>query len=308
LLLNVSSHHQINEGLKLRKRLRQTFQQLNISNGLVGVYNAFDIVGDIAIIRMSEFFENSKIMAQAILNRNKNIKTVLAQTSSVEGKYRLRKLEYVAGVDKTRTIHKESACSFSVDVSKCYFSPRLIYERQRIAKQVKTHETVVNMFAGVGCFSIIIAKNNPSARIFSIDINPEAYNFMKENIYINKVCENVIPLLGDSKRLIPQNLECSADRILMPLPEEALEYIPLAISALKRSEGWIHFQSFEHALKTEDPLEKSRIRLVKKLESLNVNFLINFSRVLRTVGPNWHQVVVDVAVRASDKFNNMSAR
>ncbi len=98
--------------------------------------------------------------------------------------------------------YKEGGCVFAVDVEKCYFSPRLLYERSRIASLVSPGETIVNMFAGVGCFSIIIAKNVGQTKVFSIDINPVAVQYMKENIRINRVFGKVIPLLDDSKEII----------------------------------------------------------------------------------------------------------
>ena len=56
---------------------------------------------------------------------------------------------------------------------------------------------------------------------------------MEENVKINKVSRQVFPLLGDSKEIIQTQLQGVADRVLMPLPEKALEYLPYALSALK---------------------------------------------------------------------------
>jgi tRNA (guanine37-N1)-methyltransferase len=231
------------------------------------------------------------------------VKTVLAQVSPVAGDFRLRRLMRVSGENKTSTIHIESGCLFSVDVEKCYFSPRLCYERSRIARLVKPNETVVNVFAGVGCFSIIIAKHASTAKVFSIDVNPTAIQFMRENIMLNRVYGNVIPLLGDSKVIIQRQLRQAADRVLMPLPDKAFEYLPYALSALKTSGGWMHYYGFEHAARTENPVEKTKLKVPEKLSSLNVAFEFPFSRVVRTVGPNWYQIVLDIIVAGfPDKF------
>jgi tRNA (guanine37-N1)-methyltransferase len=108
----------------------------------------------------------------------------------------------IGGENRMSTVHRESGCVFHVDLDKCYFSPRLGYERAWIASLVKPYETVVNMFAGVGCFSIIIAKRVESTRVFSIDLNPSAVTLMQENIRLNKVYGRVIPLLGGSKIIV----------------------------------------------------------------------------------------------------------
>ncbi len=91
---------------------------------------------------------------------------------------------------------------------------------------------------------------------------------MKENIRINRVFGKVIPLLGDSKEIINANLQGKADRVLMPLPEKALEYLPYAIFALKKQGGWIHYYDFQHAIGNEDPIEKTKLKVAEKLDSL----------------------------------------
>ena len=277
----------------MRKNLSCTLSSGDVSK----VYNSYDVIGDIAIIRMlCASVRIAQSVAEAIMGVNKNVKTVLAQESPVAGDFRLRRLTHVAGENKTSTIHKESSCVFSVDVAKCYFSPRLSNERMRIARMVKPSETVVNMFAGVGCFSIIIAKHANPAKVFSIDVNPAAIQFMQENIRLNRVYDKVTPLLGDSKELINSRLQHVADRVLLPLPEKALEYLPYAVSALKASGGWIHYYGFEHAAKTESPAEKAKLKVADTLDTLGVDFDVPFIRVVRSTGPNWFQLVADVHV------------
>ena len=281
----------------MRKRLRQTLSGVLSSEDLSKIYNSFDVVGDIAIIRLPCASPiNAQAAAAAILSSHRNVKTVLLHASPVAGDLRLRRLTHVAGENKTSTVHREFDCLFSVDVAKCYFSPRLAHERMRITRIVEPSETVVNMFAGVGCFSIAIAKHSRAARVFSIDVNPAALQFMQENIRLNRVYDKVIPLLGDSKEIINSRLQRVADRVLMPLPEKALEYLPCAVSALKASGGWIHYYGFEHAAKTESPVEKVKLKVAETLDALGVGFEVPFARIVRSTGPNWYQVVADIHI------------
>jgi len=262
---------------------------------LVHVYNSYDIVGNIAILRLTEISrKRGRIIAEAIMRVHKNVKTVLAQTSSIHGDFRLRKLEYISGENKTATIHKESGCIFFVDVEKCYFSPRLFYERMRIAKRVGNGEVVVNMFAGVGCFSVVVAKHSSAEKVHSIDVNPVAVQCMRENVRLNRVYGKVVPILGDAKEVIEERLRQVADRVLMPLPEKAFEYLPYALLALKKAGGWIYYYDFEHAKKNENPVERAKIKVAEKLENLGVAFEIPFGRVVRTTGPNWYQIALDI--------------
>ncbi|MEM2080678.1 MAG: class I SAM-dependent methyltransferase family protein [Candidatus Bathyarchaeia archaeon] len=281
----------------MRKRLRRTLAEVLPAEEAHKVYNSFDIIGDIAIIKLPvNASEKAQVVAKTIMSIHRNVKTVLLQTGPVAGDFRLRDLKHVAGENKTSTIHREFGGLFAVDVAKAYFSPRLAYERMRIAQLVEPNETVVNMFAGVGCFSIIIAKYSQVSKVFSIDVNAAAFQFMQENIRLNRVYDKVIPLLGDSKEIVTSQLQHTADRVLMPLPEKALDYLPCAVSALKDTGGWIHYYGLEHATKTERPTEKVKFKITEKLEALGVNFEVPFVRVVRSTGPNWFQLAADIHI------------
>lgn len=264
---------------------------------LESVYKSYDIIGDIAIIRLPESSKHlSKIVAEAIMRAHKRVKTVLRQDGPVLGDFRTRKLGWVVGETKTETVHKEHGCLLKVDLEKCYFSPRLSYERNRIAQRVQPGEVVVNMFAGVGSYSIVIARHCETEKIFSIDINPTAVRYMQENIELNKVEDRVIPILGDAKGVIEERLQGVADRILMPLPKRANEYLNYALMALRPTGRWIHYYDFAHAKKPEESIEKVKSKVSKNLEKTGLDFEIAFQRIVREVGPNWFQVVLDLAV------------
>lgn len=261
------------------------------------VFSSYDVVGDIAIIRVPQGLEpESRIIAHAVMQVHSNVRTVLMQTGGVSGGFRVRRLEWVAGEKKTLTTHREFGCFFEVDLAHCYFSPRLSFERKRVASAVQPHEVVVNMFAGVGCFSIVMARYSGVAKVFSIDLNPSAVEFMRKNVRLNRVEGRVFPLYGDSAMLVSERLSHVADRVLMPLPEKAYEYLDYALLALKPAGGWIHYYDFVHAGKGEEPVEKVREKVAAKLNELSANYNVQFGRVVRATGPNWFQVALDISI------------
>jgi tRNA (guanine37-N1)-methyltransferase len=281
----------------LRKGLREKLSQTLQSEDLRKVYDSFDIIGRIAVIKTPcTNTANNERVAKQIMQQHKNIKSVFCQTSPITGDFRVRELRILAGEDRTSTECKESGCVFRVNVEKCYFSPRLSYERSRIAHLVKSGETVVNMFSGVGCFSIIIAKIVPFTKVYSIDVNPAAFEYMSENVRINRVYGSVVPILGDARDIIQSKLQGVADRVLMPLPERAVEYLPAAVSALKQTGGWIHFYDFQHATGSESPTQKTELKVAKNLDGLGVSYKTGGSRIVRSTGPNWYQIVQDIHV------------
>ena len=280
--------------------MRKRLQSRLTSQDAIKIYNSYDVVGDIAIIKVpNDNMENATRAAHAIMGLYpRKVKTVFLQTGAVQGDFRVRALKFLAGENRTVTVHREEGCSFRVDVEKCYISPRLLHEHQRIPRLVALGEVVVNMFAGVGLFSILIAKKAVDATVYSIDINPTAFDYMQENVLLNGVSNRVFPLLGDSKQIIDAQLQGVADRVLMPLPELALEYLPCALKALKPSGGWIHYFDFEHAAKDEEPIEKTCQKVKARLDDLDASYSIGLSRVIRSTGPNWYQTVLDLQIKA----------
>lgn len=283
-----------------RKKQTKTFLEL-LENRLpphllACLPRAIDFIGDIAVIEIPRELETYKPdIGNAILQTYKNVRSVLAKVGPIIGTYRLRKLEVIAGEQKTKTIHKEYGCKYFVDIAKAYFSPRLSYEHHRVSSQVKEGETIIDMFAGVGPFSILIAKTHENVKVYAIDINPDAVAFLKKNIKLNRVEEKVNPILGDAKQVVEQALKGVADRVIMNLPEKAIEFIDAACKALKPEGGIIHFYSF---VKAPNSLENLKANFEKDVEKVGRKVEKTlFSRFVRETAPYETQAVLDVKIR-----------
>lgn len=288
-------------GRKMKKDLKARLAKQLEPWALQLVPKSYEVIGNIVIIRTPEALkEQNSLIAEAIMQIHQQVTTVLRQAGAVSGDFRLRKLEWIAGDHKTETLYKEHACLLKVNLATCYFSPRLSYERMRIAQQIQPQEVIINMFAGVGSFSIIIAKHSQAQKIYSLDLNPTAIDYLRENSILNKVTQQIIPIQGDAKTILKERLQHTADRILMPLPEKAYEYIDYATSALKPAGGWIHYYGFEHAKKGETPTKKHEVKISEKLHRRGVNFTVAFTRIVRRIGPNWFQIVLDIHVRQTE--------
>lgn len=259
------------------------------------VYSAFDQIGDIVIIKIpDELMPKKKLIADAILANVKTAKTVFAQVSPVRGDYRVRDLELIAGENRTITEYKEHACRFKVDVAKTYFSPRLSTERQRIAGMVGDNETIVNMFAGVGTYSVVIAKANKTCKVYSIDSNSAASELDRINAKLNKVQDRVFSICGDAVEVIKDSLAGQADRVLMPLPERAKEFVDSAVLALKEK-GIVHY--FAHIKADGKKASQEMGSKVTHETFAKYDHHVLGVRVVREVGPRMYQIVADVSVR-----------
>jgi len=279
----------------MAKMLKQVLQERLEIVELDKLCSSFDIIGNIAIIKIPETLSSKKkLIADTLIEEIKAIKTVFCQVSGIEGDYRLRKLELLSGENTSITIHKEHGCTFKVDVINAYFSPRLSTERLRISKLIKPNEVIVNMFGGVGTFSIIMSHNNKTSRIYSIDSNPIAHDLCKENIEINKLTRNVFPVLGDAKLEITNKLKGIATRVLMPLPEKAREFVDTAVSSLANNRGIVHY--FAHV-----GADNRKIAIQSGIKDTadsfsRFNHIIRNIRIVREVGPRFYQIVSDVEI------------
>ncbi len=262
------------------------------------LWRRVEFIGDIALIRTPLGMDprDLKPLAEELIRRLPYVKSVWAAIPGVLGEYRLRRHVWLAGEERSETIYREHGCLFRVDINKVYVSPSLNYEHIRVARLVKPGEVVVNMFAGAGLFSIIIAKYSKPRLVYSIDINPHAYNYMVENIELNKVKGVVEPILGDAKRVIEEKLVGVADRVLMPYPELALEYLPYALKALRDTRRWIHIYLHVYTGKNEHWRIKAKSIIEDKLRELGAKYSVENIRKIRNIGPRTHQVVGDVSI------------
>jgi tRNA (guanine37-N1)-methyltransferase len=259
------------------------------------VSKSFDVIGDIAIIELSpqaEPFE--KNVAEALMRVHKNVKTVYSKSGPITDNRRLRPLHHILGARRTETIHKELGCRFKIDISKVFFSPRLSEEHKRVADQVRPGESVVDMFAGVGPFSILIAKRLNDVQIHAIDANPEAAKLIEENARMNKVQDRIKVWSGDVRMVVKSNLSGIATRVIMNHPSQAREFLGPGCEALRHDGGIVNYYTFAEGVDSES---KARRELAAALDNLGwkIEKTIETHKV-RGVAPMKWQIAIDAKV------------
>jgi len=205
---------------------------------------SFDILGSksgsVAVIEIpEELREHERLVAEAVMEVHRNVCSVLGKESGRSGEYRLRELRLILGDPDTEVEHRESGCRFRVDPNKAYFSTRESTERDRIVSMVQPGEEVLVMFSGVAPFPVCIAKKVESVKVTGIEINPDAHRYAQANVKLNKVADRVQLHLGDVRDVCP-TLGRTFDRVLMPLPKGAHEFLDVAVRMVKPG-GVLHF-------------------------------------------------------------------
>ena len=244
---------------KLKDLLRKKLTKKELSL----IPTSFDVIGNILIFSdfPKQLSKKEKIIGNEIFKNYKQIKSVFKKTKKYSGKYRTLKLKLLAGENNKETLYKENNIRLKLNVEKVYFSPRLSSERKRIYKQIKNNEIVLVMFSGSGIYPIVIARNTNAKEIYGIEINPTANKYAIENLKLNKIKKKIKLFLGDVKKVLPK-INKKFDRIIMPLPKGAENFLKLALGKIKKN-GIIHFYCFAEENKYE-PIIKTINKECKK--------------------------------------------
>jgi tRNA (guanine37-N1)-methyltransferase len=278
------------------RNLRDAVRAIVPPNLLSDLPRSLDVVGDIAILEISPRLEPYSLeVGKGILQVNPHVRLVLKKTSDVTGAFRTRGLQVLAGSGGMETIHREFGCDYHLDTSSVYFNPRLAHERLRVAAQAAADDVVVDMFAGVGPYSILIAKLQPHSTVYALDINPSAIKYLKENILANGVADRVVALLGDARVLSRSVLQGTADRVVMNLPSEAEHYLDAACQILKPAKSYIHFYRFAprgvNLDSVKDDFERSVLSQNRKIRTFS------YCDVVREISPRRVQIAIDALVK-----------
>jgi tRNA (guanine37-N1)-methyltransferase len=254
---------------------------------ILGFRPSFEVIGDIAMVEDRD----AKRVAAALMSTSRSIKTVISPVSDVEGEFRTRRFRHVAGEARTVTLHRENGLCYRVDLQGAYFTPRLGTERQRIAGLVRPGEVVLDMFAGVGPFTLLLAKRG--AEVIAIDKNPVAVRYLRENALLNKV-KNVVILEGDAAELVCRYVT-QADHVIMNLPHSASAFLIPAMRAAKQ-QGTVHY----YCIAPEEDLYRDEALINSAADEIGLEVEVLYRNTVRSYAPHRYNVVIDFRVKKPD--------
>ena len=267
-------------------------QKLSKAAGIPAVRlpSSYQIVGHVMLLKLPKIklAAQKQKVAAAILSLLPPVKTV-CEIKEIKGEYRQPSVAILAG-NGTVTTHKENDILYRMDAAKIMFSKGNLNERKRIISQVQEGETVIDMFAGIGYFSLGLAKFSNAKEIIAIEKNPDAYNYFVENISLNKLT-NISAMQGDCTIAAPA-LKGMADRIIMGYLPDTEKFLPYALLMAKNG-CTIHYHNTYNTKELwKKPL--GEINLVAK--KFHFSHTILTKKKVKSYAPNvWH-VVVDFRV------------
>ena len=217
---------------RIRKDLSDLPQEV-----LDSLPDRWEYVGDIVIIRLDDNADPYKGRIGEAYAYELGMSTVCVDRGGVSGEFRHPDMEIIFGTD-TESVRLENGILYDLDVTKVMFASGNVDERERMKMLDCTGETVVDMFAGIGYFTLPIAKYANPEKVIACEKNPESYEFLVKNIKLNGVEDKVTPVLSDNRNL--DFGEHFADRILMGYVQITSEFIPKALEMIK-SGGIIYY-------------------------------------------------------------------
>jgi len=247
-------------------------------------------IGDILLLRLPEELTPFESTIGGIYASALSCKSVLREISGIDGVFRVPNMKHIWGEIDTETIHYENGIRFRLDPSKVMFSSGNMDERIRMSTIAAPYETIVDMFAGIGYFSIPLAYHSRPQKVFSCEINPIAYGFLTQNIVLNDVTDIVEPLFGDNALIAPHEV---ADRVIMGYFGQTSSYLPIALSCLKRKGGTIHY----HDIFPERTIPFNVIRdITKIIDALDKKVIVQSYKKIKSYAPGIGHYVFNLKI------------
>lgn len=263
--------------------------------------SGFQSIGNIMILKLiPQLLEKKELIGSACLELMPYIKSIFINQGKITGKFRQpEKVVFLAGKNNPIALHVEHGIKYKFDITQIMFSKGNINERKYLATLVKSNEIIVDMFAGIGYFSLPIAKYSQVNKIYSIELNPISYKFLVENIKINQLENKIVPINGDCKEEVIKlsNMGIRADRVIMGIFPAPKDYISEALS-LAHDHGTIyHYEGVVDKNNYIDLFKEFKIVADKKGYECN----LNSKRFVKSFGPKLFHIVLDILISKSNR-------
>ncbi len=250
---------------------------------------SFQRLGHIVILRLrKELVPYKKIIGEAAITCVPGTKTACVNTRKIESEFRNPNIKYVAGEDYLEVDHHEHGCVFRFDVTKLMWSMGNMNERKRMYEMVTPNETVVDFFAGIGYWSIPIAKNTKAKHVYAIDANPDSIAALRVNKKLNKIPDSKMTIVQGKCEEVAPSLGRVADRIILGYIPAPVFALTAAFHTLKRGGGVIHYEGVCEEGKYEELLQDVRAQG----EPLGWNVELMNAQQVKSMAPHkWHYVL-----------------
>jgi len=283
-----------------KENLKQKLEGIISKEELNLLPRGFQTVGSAIIVKLNpKLLKDKNIIGEKCLELLPSIKSVYLNLGIIKGQFRTpEKVEFLAGENNPIVEHKEHNVLYRFDITKIMFSKGNVNERKYLSTIIKENETIVDMFAGIGYFSLPIAKNAKPAKIYSIELNPASYRFLTENIILNNLEEIIVPIEGNCREEVVKLSKAGirADRVIMGVFPAPKDYIKEALTVAKEIGAIYHYEGVRE--------KDNYLSLFKEFEEIantnNVQCELISKRFVKSYGPKLYHIVIDIFAKKSN--------
>ena len=210
-----------------QQELRIRLRRYHVPQGLAPT--KWERLGDVVVLRLSPAARDYGPAIGFAFAEVLDARAVVEDLSGIHGLLRTPEIRILWGRG-LEVEHIEGGVRYRFDVAKVMFSSGNLPERTSIALKIRNGAVVVDLFAGIGYFSLPIATHARPARVYACELNPVAFHYLVENVAINRAAA-VVPLFGDCRDTAPRGV---ADAVLLG-HFSAADYLDVAFECLRGS-------------------------------------------------------------------------
>lgn len=285
---------------KPQQNHRKLLQQLLPPDLHSLIPHGFDQLGKIVLLKLDSELLPYKQQIGVIYLKILRVESVFIKIGEVHSLFRTSHWECIAGSNSPISQVQLYGLRLQVNIQEVYFNPRLGQEYLQIARQCQPDEVIIDMFAGIGPFALMCAKEQ-NVIVHACELNPAAIELFKENVVLNqkKIQGEIHVYQGDSRKILPELP--AVNRIIMNLPGQAIKFLDIALTRLQAG-GCLHLHQFVPNPRQQDKLILDEFQ--KKISTILTKHSTNFydveaswqitNRMLREVSPSKAHIVWDI--------------
>ncbi len=257
--------------VKVKRKLEEMGIDLDIPS-------KWERIGDVILLPHFDLPEKYYKIVGETYGEILGVRTVVMYLG-IRGELREQRVVKIWG-DGTETVHVENGIKYAIDVSKLMFSSGNIEERIRMARMDFNGKVVIDMFSGIGYFTLPAARS--AGRVYACEKNLVSFYYLLKNISLNSL-SNVIPLFGDNRVVCPRR---AADYVIMGYFNTEI-FLDYAFEILKESGGLI----FYHDLVKEGHEAEMEEKIKEKARAHGFSGRVEKRRIIKSYAPRvWHMV------------------
>ena len=301
----------LNPYSKLQNNIKHKLDNLDFNNSeklelLNQIPSRWEKLGDMLLIPENSF--NSDTWKEVLSILDKEIWKIFCQVLGVSkigrqkkirsGPMRKSQVELLFG-ESGVVCHKENTIIFEFDTTKVMFSSGNVSERIRISNFDCSDEIVLDLYAGIGYYTLPLLVHTNVKLLYACEMNPDSISFLKKNLIHNGVSEKCVINEGNNSSILSNpNIIGEVNRVMLGLLPSSRDGWDLAIQALNPKGGVLHLHG-NCVFKEEEKWAKEVLEDLKKIsDKLNRNFRFKLEHIekVKSYAPKINHVVLDITV------------